>query len=77
MYRMLSPSAETPDADMGIATPQGTGGRSPPPPAAGLRQAGPPGRLGRRCLGWPALALAWRSTARPGSTGILPLWPGS
>eukprot|EP00971_Amphidinium_carterae_P270534 5367878-Amphidinium_carterae.1 len=34
MYRMLSPSAETPDADMGTATPRGTGGRSPPPPTA-------------------------------------------
>eukprot|EP00971_Amphidinium_carterae_P250392 4970907-Amphidinium_carterae.1 len=43
MYRMLSPSAEEADADMGIATPRGTGGRSPPPPAAGTRLDRPPG----------------------------------
>eukprot|EP00971_Amphidinium_carterae_P194068 3850780-Amphidinium_carterae.1 len=41
MYRMLSPERE--DADMGIATPLGTGGRSPPPTAAGSRQDRPPG----------------------------------
>eukprot|EP00971_Amphidinium_carterae_P296422 5888549-Amphidinium_carterae.1 len=40
MYRMLSPERE--DADMGIATPRGTGGRSPPPPAAGNRLDRPP-----------------------------------
>eukprot|EP00971_Amphidinium_carterae_P165948 3289264-Amphidinium_carterae.1 len=28
---------------MGIATPRGTGGRSPPPPAAGNRLGRPPG----------------------------------
>eukprot|EP00971_Amphidinium_carterae_P011721 230729-Amphidinium_carterae.1 len=38
---MLSPERE--DADMGIATPRGTGGRSPPPPAAGTRLGRPPG----------------------------------
>eukprot|EP00971_Amphidinium_carterae_P051248 1009054-Amphidinium_carterae.1 len=43
MYRMLSPSAEAPATNMGIATPQGKGGRSPPPPSVGTRQAGPPG----------------------------------
>eukprot|EP00971_Amphidinium_carterae_P210288 4172334-Amphidinium_carterae.1 len=42
MYRMLSPAAEAPDTHMGIATPQGTGGRSPPPPPVGTRQVGPP-----------------------------------
>eukprot|EP00971_Amphidinium_carterae_P087139 1723858-Amphidinium_carterae.1 len=41
MYRMLSPARE--DADMGIATPRGTGGRSPPPTAVGTRQDRPPG----------------------------------
>eukprot|EP00971_Amphidinium_carterae_P046615 918117-Amphidinium_carterae.1 len=30
---------------MGIATPRGTGGLSPPPPAAGTRQVRPPGAL--------------------------------
>eukprot|EP00971_Amphidinium_carterae_P101725 2013279-Amphidinium_carterae.1 len=45
MYRALSPSAETPDDTMGIATPRGTGGLSPPPPTAGHRQDGPPGAM--------------------------------
>eukprot|EP00971_Amphidinium_carterae_P264042 5238099-Amphidinium_carterae.1 len=43
MYRALSPSAATEDVNMGIATPRGTGGLSPPPAAPGTRQDRPPG----------------------------------